>query len=43
MDLVLSCVKVFVTGGLKASAVGIVAAIIFGYLCSIAFKPHAKR
>lgn len=30
------------TGGLKASAAGIAAAIFFGYLASVAFKPQAK-
>jgi stage V sporulation protein AE len=31
------------TGGLKASSAGIAAAIFFGYLSSIAFKPQGKR
>lgn len=31
------------SGGVKNSAIGITAAIIFGYLVSIAFAPKAKR
>lgn len=31
------------TGGIKATAAGITAAIFFGYLVSIAFAPKAKR
>lgn len=31
------------TGGLKATAAGITAAIFFGYLASVAFTPKAKR
>ncbi|NMB32772.1 MAG: stage V sporulation protein AE [Clostridium sp.] len=31
------------TGGIKASAAGIAAAVFFGYLISIAFTPKAKR
>ncbi len=31
------------SGGVKNSAIGITAAIIFGYLVSIAFIPKAKR
>ncbi|MCX7923642.1 MAG: stage V sporulation protein AE [Clostridia bacterium] len=31
------------TGGLKAAAAGITAAIFFGYLISVAFAPKAKR
>lgn len=31
------------TGGLKATAAGITAAIFFGYLASVAFAPKAKR
>lgn len=31
------------SGGVKNSAIGITAAIIFGYLVSIAFSPKAKR
>lgn len=31
------------TGGIKATAAGITAAIFFGYLASVAFKPKAKR
>ncbi len=31
------------TGGLKATAAGIAAAILFGYIMSVAFTPKAKR
>jgi stage V sporulation protein AE len=31
------------TGGVKAAATGITAAIFFGYLTSVAFRPKAKR
>lgn len=31
------------SGGVKNSAIGITAAIMFGYLVSIAFEPKAKR
>ncbi|MCX7710502.1 MAG: stage V sporulation protein AE [Clostridia bacterium] len=31
------------TGGIKAAATGITAAIFFGYLASVAFRPKAKR
>lgn len=31
------------TGGIKAAAAGITAAVFFGYLISVAFKPKAKR
>jgi len=31
------------TGGLRATAAGVAAAIFFGYLASVAFKPKAKR
>lgn len=31
------------TGGLKATAAGIAAAILFGYMMSVAFTPKAKR
>jgi stage V sporulation protein AE len=31
------------TGGVRAAAAGITAAIFFGYLASVAFKPKAKR
>lgn len=31
------------TGGIKAAAAGITAAIFFGYLVSVAFRPKAKR
>ncbi|MDP4179607.1 MAG: stage V sporulation protein AE [Bacillota bacterium] len=31
------------TGGIRASAVGITAAVFFGYLISVAFTPKAKR
>lgn len=31
------------TGGVKATAAGITAAIVFGYLASVAFRPKAKR
>lgn len=31
------------TGGIKAGAAGIAAAIFFGYLMSVAFTPKAKR
>jgi len=31
------------TGGVKAAAAGITAAIFFGYLASVAFAPKAKR
>ena len=31
------------TGGIKATAAGISAAVFFGYLVSVAFKPKAKR
>lgn len=31
------------TGGLKASAAGISAALIFGYLASLVFKPKMKK
>ncbi len=31
------------TGGVKAAATGITAAIFFGYLISVAFSPKAKR
>ena len=31
------------TGGIKATAAGITAAVFFGYLVSVAFKPKAKR
>ncbi|ODM26029.1 stage V sporulation protein AE [Clostridium sp. Bc-iso-3] len=31
------------TGGVKAAAAGIAAAIFFGYLMSVAFTPKAKR
>jgi stage V sporulation protein AE len=31
------------TGGVKAAAAGITAAIFFGYLVSVAFTPKAKR
>lgn len=31
------------TGGLKAAAAGISAAVVFGYLASVASKPKAKR
>ena len=31
------------SGGVKNSAIGITAAIIFGYLVSVAFMPKAKR
>lgn len=30
-------------GGLKATAAGITAAIVFGYIASVAFTPKAKR
>lgn len=31
------------TGGVKAAAAGITAAVFFGYLTSVAFTPKAKR
>lgn len=31
------------TGGIKATAAGITAAILFGYLASVTFRPKAKR
>ncbi|HHW49424.1 MAG TPA: stage V sporulation protein AE [Clostridiaceae bacterium] len=31
------------TGGVRAAAAGITAAIVFGYLASVAFTPKAKR
>jgi len=31
------------TGGIKTTAAGITAAIVFGYLASVSFKPKAKR
>lgn len=31
------------TGGIRATAAGLTAAILFGYLASIAFAPKAKR
>lgn len=31
------------TGGIKAAAAGITAAVFFGYLISVAFTPKAKR
>ena len=31
------------TGGLKAASAGVAAAIFFGYICSIAFRPQAKK
>lgn len=31
------------TGGLKASAGGIAAAIFFGYIASLVAKPHIKK
>ena len=31
------------TGGVRAAAAGIAAAIFFGYLISVASKPKAKR
>jgi len=31
------------TGGVKAAAAGITAAVFFGYLASVAFTPKAKR
>ena len=31
------------TGGIKATAAGITAAVFFGYLVSVAFTPKAKR
>ena len=31
------------TGGIRATAAGITAAIFFGYLVSVAFRPKAKR
>jgi stage V sporulation protein AE len=31
------------TGGIKATAGGVAAAIFFGYLASVAFRPKAKR
>ncbi|MCX7749235.1 MAG: stage V sporulation protein AE [Clostridia bacterium] len=31
------------TGGLKATAAGITAAVVFGYIASVAFRPKAKR
>lgn len=31
------------TGGIKATAAGVTAAIVFGYLASVAFTPKAKR
>lgn len=31
-----------ITGGLKAGAAGITAAIVFSFLMSIIFKPHSK-
>lgn len=31
------------TGGIKATAAGITAAIFFGYLVSVVFRPKAKR
>lgn len=31
------------TGGIKATAAGITAAIFFGFLASVAFSPKAKR
>jgi stage V sporulation protein AE len=31
------------SGGLKATAAGITAAVVFGYLVSVAFTPGAKR
>lgn len=31
------------TGGIKAAAAGISAAIVFGYIASVAFIPKAKR
>jgi stage V sporulation protein AE len=31
------------TGGIKAAAAGITAAVFFGYLISVAFVPKAKR
>lgn len=31
------------TGGIKATAAGIAAAVFFGYIVSVAFKPKAKR
>jgi len=31
------------TGGIRATAAGIAAAVFFGYLASVAFRPKAKR
>jgi stage V sporulation protein AE len=31
------------TGGVKASAAGVTAAIVFGYIASLVFSPKAKR
>ena len=31
------------TGGVTATAAGIAAAIVFGYLASVLFTPHTKR
>ena len=31
------------TGGIKATAAGITAAVFFGYLVSVVFRPKAKR
>lgn len=31
------------TGGVRATAAGITAAVVFGYLISVAFTPKAKR
>lgn len=31
------------TGGIRATAAGVAAAIFFGYLVSVAFRPKAKR
>ena len=31
------------TGGIRAAAAGITAAVFFGYIMSVAFKPKAKR
>ena len=31
------------TGGIRAAAAGITAAVVFGYMASVAFTPKAKR
>ena len=31
-----------ITGGITSGAMGITAAIVFGYLCSLIFKPRSK-